>query len=121
MTSAPSAPTAKVVLVAVYPVKDRPGDRLRSCFVEPEGLQGDRPKKHPVHIVGSEETPDTTRANIFLNVPGEDLPGLVGRTLAIGDECVVRVTRIPSGCPGVYAEPVRFGVVAVGHPVFLVD
>lgn len=115
---------AKVLMLAVYPVKDKPGDRLRSVFVEPEGLQGDRPKKRPVHLVGRGHTPDTMRANIFLDATDEDLEALVGSRLAIGDECVLDVTELPKSCPGVYAAPHRFGVVAVndlatGHSVEL--
>lgn len=106
---------ARVTTLAVYPIKERPGDRLRSVFVEPEGLQGDRPKKRPVHVVGREETPDTTRANIFLDASNDELQALVGTRLAIGDECVLTITEIPKNCPGVYADVTRFGVIALGY------
>ena len=63
--------------------------------IEAEGLEGDRRKKRPVHVVGRENDPDVTRANIFLDVADEDLQELVGEEMRIGT-AVLRVTELPT-------------------------
>ena len=105
-----------VLTLAVYPEKDAPGRPLARARIEAEGLEGDRRKKRPVHVVGRENDPDVTRANIFLDVADEDLQELVGEEMRIGT-AVLRVTELPTHCPGVYAEVVRAGTVGVGDRV----
>lgn len=102
-----------VLALAVYPEKGAPGQSLSTAQVRSEGFEGDRPKKRPVHLVGRDESPDVTRANVFLDVADEDLQGAVGEQVRLG-QVVLRVTELPKNCPGVYAEVVRTGVVKVG-------
>ncbi len=57
------------------------------------------------------------RANLVLDLPaGDDERDWVGREVAVGG-AVLRVTRTPRHCLGVYAEVVSPGAVAVGDPV----
>lgn len=59
------------------------------------------------------------RANLVLDLPvDEDERSWVGCTLAVGG-AVLRVTRTPRHCLGVYAEVITPGRVAVGDPVNL--
>lgn len=111
----PSEPAdaIRVRELAIYPVKGEPGRPLDTAHIEAEGLAGDRRKKQPVHIVGSEETPETTRANVFVTAPSEELTGLLGRHLRLGGATLL-VTQIPTGCVGVYAGVVEAGDVGIG-------
>ncbi|WP_040160746.1 MOSC domain-containing protein [Mobilicoccus massiliensis] len=105
-----------VLSLAVYPEKDAPGRSLAEARVDVEGLDGDRRKKRPVHVVGRENDPDVTRANIFLDVSDEDLQQLVGEELHVG-RVLLRVTELPKNCPGVYADVLRTGTVSVGDHI----
>lgn len=78
-----------------------------------EGLAGDRRKKSPVHIVGEGQTPETTRANVFVDVPEETLRAMLGASVHLG-EAVLSIDRLPSGCPGVYASVAIPGRIATG-------
>ncbi|GMA39670.1 hypothetical protein [Mobilicoccus caccae] len=102
-----------VLSMAVYPEKAAPGRPLTTAQVGTEGLEGDRRKKRPVHLVGRENDPDSTRANFFLDVSDVDLQRLVGEEVHVG-RVVLRFTEVPKNCPGVYADVVRAGVVNVG-------
>jgi hypothetical protein len=61
---------------------------------------------------------DDPRANLLLDLPGDDERTWVGRRVSIGD-VVLDVTRTPKHCLGVYAEVRRGGVVPVGDAVLL--
>ena len=102
--------------LAIYPVKGEPGRLLEEAQVEPEGFAGDRRKKQPVHIVGSDETPETTRANVFVDASPADVAALVGSRVRLGSATLL-VTQQPSGCAGVYAEVADPGTVRVGDTV----
>ena len=84
----------------------------------------------PVHLVGRRaieraalgEVPegcsaDDPRANLLLEID-DDERGWVGRTVALGT-AVLRVTRTPKHCLGVYADVHTPGRVHVGDPVRL--
>jgi MOSC domain-containing protein YiiM len=59
------------------------------------------------------------RANLVLELSGEDDErAWVGRLLRVGD-AVLEVTRTPKHCLGVYAEVRRAGHVSVGDAVLL--
>lgn len=104
---------AAVRLIATYPVKEEPGVFHDSISVEPEGLAGDRRKKRPVHLVGSEITPEHTRANFYLDMPETEVQALVGSRVLIG-EALLDITELPKACPGVYATVVQTGDVEAG-------
>ncbi|MGY1772311.1 MOSC N-terminal beta barrel domain-containing protein [Blastococcus sp. SYSU D00813] len=63
---------------------------------------------------------DDPRANLLLALDGGDERDWVGRRLRVG-EALLRVTRTPKHCLGVYAEVLAPGRVAVGDPVRLED
>ena len=42
---------ARVSSILIYPDRDQPGQTLSTSYVSPEGLDGDRRKKSPVHLV----------------------------------------------------------------------
>lgn len=112
----PPRPIGTITTLAIYPERDEPGTRLESAFVEPAGLEGDRRKKRPVHVVGQEETPDTTRANLFLDTPDARLREALGQEVRAGG-VVLALDELPSGCAGVYASVVQDGLLAVGDPL----
>ncbi len=60
---------------------------------------------------------DDPRANLLLDVDADER-GWVGRTVAVGT-AVLRVTRTPKHCLGVYADVHTPGRVEVGDPVRL--
>lgn len=105
--------TATVRDLAIYPVKDEPGQRLTVARIEAEGLAGDRRKKRPVHLVGAKETPETTRANVFLDIDDDAVGALLDHTVRLGGADLL-ITERPTGCPGVYAVVAAPGPIAVG-------
>ncbi len=107
----------RVTGIRIFPVSGEPGRSLHTVEVEPEGLAGDRRKKSPVHLVSSAE-PDvgSVRANLVVGLAPAELESAVGSVLSAGS-VRLRLTAIPSGCPGVYATVETPGVVSVGDPV----
>ena len=103
--------------IRIFPVSGEPGRSLPTVEVEAGGLAGDRRKKSPVHLVSSAE-PDveSVRANLVVELAPEELEAAVGSVLSAGS-VRLRLTAIPSGCPGVYATVETPGVVSVGDPV----
>lgn len=85
----------------------------------------------PVHLVGSGAvaraaagdvpegcSADDPRANLVLDLGDADERAWVGRTLEVGS-AVLRLTRTPKHCLGVYADVHTPGRVQVGDPVRL--
>lgn len=106
----------RVLTLAVYPEKSAPAQLLTQAQIGAEGLEGDRRKKRPVHLVGREEDPETTRANVFLDMPNDELQRAVGLRVRLGT-ALLEFSEVPSGCPGIYANVVRTGVVSTGDPL----
>jgi uncharacterized protein len=91
-----------------------------------------QPGVAPVHLVSRQAigraalgdvpegcSADDPRANLLLDLAGDDDErDWVGRTLRIGD-AVLEVTRTPKHCLGVYAEVRHAGTVAVGDAVLI--
>ncbi|GAA6527883.1 hypothetical protein [Intrasporangium sp. DVR] len=97
----------------IYPDADSPAQELEAIDITPTGPKGNRSKKHAVHIVSAEEYVGThPKANIVLDIEPEVLFSLVGSVIRLGD-CTLTVTKRPSHCPGVYADVVEPGEVAV--------
>ena len=108
-------------------------DRLTALLGRPVRLEptsGARPDVAPVHLVSRQaveraaagEVPegcsaDDPRANLLLDID-DDERGWGGRTVAVGT-AVLRVTRTPKHCLGVYADVHTPGRVEVGDPVRL--
>ena len=61
---------------------------------------------------------DDPRANLLIDLDGDDERGWVGRTVRIGG-AVLEITRTPKHCLGVYADVRHAGTVTVGDAVLL--
>jgi len=110
-------PMASLSSIYIYPDRDEPAQELEQASVSAEGLDGDRRKKSPVHLVSVEDYVTThPRANLVVDVDTADLAALVGRRVRIGS-VELDVTGSPSSCPGVYAVVPVPGNLAVGDEV----
>lgn len=104
---------ATVSSLYIYPDSDAPGQELDSVHVTESGPEGNRSKKHAVHLVSVDDYVEThPKANIVLDMDASVLSRLVGEVVRLG-ECTLRVTQSPSQCAGVYAEVVTPGSIAV--------
>ncbi len=126
------APAMRDVAPSGDPAAD--ADRLAAVLGRPVRLQptpGARPDVAPVHLVSRQaveraaagEVPEgcsaeDPRANLLVTLDGDERTW-VGRELRVG-EAVLRVTRTPKHCLGVYADVVTSGAVRTGDPVLLV-
>ena len=112
---------ATVSSLFIYPDSDAPGQALDSVEVTQSGPEGNRSKKHAVHLVSADDYVEThPKANIVLDMESSVLEQLVGRLVRIGD-CTLSVTQTPSQCAGVYAEVVTPGTVAVDDTVLVAE
>lgn len=108
---------ARVSSILIYPEKDQPGQALHVSYVSVDGLDGDRRKKSPVHLVAVGDYVDLhPRANLVIDLPSNDLDALVGRRLRIGSVQLDVVARAGT-CPGVYASVRVEGDITVGDEV----
>lgn len=107
----------RVTSILIYPEKDEPGQSLDVSFVSEEGLDGDRRKKSPVHLVVVADYVDQhPRANLVVDLDRDELDALVGRRLQIGT-VQLDVASAAGTCPGVYASVPVPGDVTVGDVV----
>ena len=110
---------ARVSSILIYPDRDQPGQTLQTSYVSREGLDGDRRKKSPVHLVAVENYIDFhPRANLIVDIAGDALDELVGRRLRIGS-VELDVTALAGDCPGVYADVPVPGDVSVGDELLV--
>lgn len=108
---------ASVTSILIYPDKGEPGQALESTGVGEEGLDGDRRKGAPVHLVAVADYVEAwPRANVVVDLEPDTLAGLVGRRLRIGD-VELHVTGPAKSCPGVYADVPVPGTLAVGDEI----
>ncbi len=104
--------------IHTYPVKGAPGTDLTDVVIGPDGLEGDRRKGAPVHLVATTLAAGI-RANLLLDVEPADLPS-PGGVVSVGSVELV-VTGPAKNCPGMYADVRTPGSVAVGDPVAVAD
>ena len=108
---------AVVSSIFIYPLKDEVGQSLSSVGVTSEGLDDDRRKRAPVHLVSVAAFVDGhPRANLVLDVTTDELDTLVGRRLRIGS-VELEVTSRAGTCAGVYATVPVPGELSVGDRV----
>ena len=110
---------ARVSSILIYPDRDQPGQTLETSYVSPEGLDGDRRKRSPVHLVAVGDFIDLhPRANLVVDIDSGGLHGLVGRRLRIGS-VELEVSALAGDCAGVYAQVPVPGDVSVGDEVLV--
>ena len=110
---------ARVSSILIYPDREQPGQTLETSYVSREGLDGDRRKKSPVHLVAVGDYIDLhPRANLIVAIEAEALHALVGRRLRIGS-VELDVTSLAGDCAGVYAGVPVPGDVSVGDEVLV--
>jgi hypothetical protein len=107
--------SGEVTQILVYPTKGEPGLELREVEVMSDGLEGDRRKRAPVHLVADEESRDV-RANFVVSLTGDQLRDLVGKTVTLGG-AELGILGAAGSCAGVYAEVRQPGAVHVGDVV----
>ena len=112
---------ATVSSLHIYADSDAPGQSLESFEVTPSGPEGNRAKKHAVHLVAAEEYVETyPKANVVLDIEPAVLEGLVGKVIRLGG-CTLTITQKPAQCAGVYAEVVTPGEVSVADHLLVAD
>lgn len=108
---------ADVSSIHIYPEKDAPGQELETVSISSEGLDGDRRKGSPVHLVSVAAYVEAyPRANLVVDLEADELAGLVGHRIRIGT-VELEVTGPAKNCPGVYAAVPVPGDLAVGDEV----
>jgi hypothetical protein len=107
---------AELLEIHTYPVKGEPGRDHVEALIGTEGLEGDRRKKAPVHVLASEDVPAGTRANLVVSTPARELLQSIGSRLVVG-AVHLAVTGTARDCPGVYADVAVPGPVRVGDAV----
>jgi uncharacterized protein YcbX len=118
--SGKSGMSGTVRAVRIYPVKGEPAVELDSVGIGREGLDGDRRKGAPVHLVSVQAIErsgeDAPRANLVLDVADADERDWIGEDIEIGSARLT-VVRAPRHCLGVYAEVVSPGRVNLGDSI----
>jgi len=101
----------RVLAIHTFPTSGEPAVDHASVRVTQEGLEGDRPKKAAVSVVGADSP--ATRSNIVLDAPTAQVEALDGQVVRIGGVLLaLRVTG--SSCPGLYAAVGEAGSIRVG-------
>jgi hypothetical protein len=104
----------RVRSIHTFPARGEPGVEVDAVRVTAAGLEGDRPKKAAVSLVGDDAP--ATRANLVLDVPTSDVEVLEGSLLRVG-EVLLAVDSTGNSCPGLYAAVGEEGWVRVGDTV----
>ncbi|MEO7058427.1 MAG: hypothetical protein ABI083_01775 [Lapillicoccus sp.] len=108
---------AVVSSIFIYPDQGEPGQGLDDVEVSEAGLDDDRRKSAPVHLVSvAAYVHEHPRANLVLDLETDELTRLIGRRLRIGT-VELEVTGPAKNCPGVYASVPVPGGIAVGDEV----
>lgn len=104
----------RVQAIHTFPTRGEPAVEVEAVRVTAAGLEGDRPKKAAVSLVG-DDAPGT-RANLVLDVPTAQVERLEGAVLRVG-EVLLAVEPTGNACPGLYAAVGEAGWVRVGDTV----
>ena len=104
----------RVLAIHTFPVRGEAGVEHTSVRVDEAGLDGDRPKKAAVSLVGADAP--ATRANLVLDATTEQVETLDGSAVRIG-EVLLAVQRTGTSCPGLYAAVGEPGSIRVGDRV----
>lgn len=103
-----------VTSIFIYPDPDGPGQEVTEAAVHETGLDGDRPKKAPLSLVTLDEyVASHPRANVVVDLSSEELDGLVGAVVQIG-EVRLTLTERKASCGVVYATVAATGVLSAG-------
>jgi uncharacterized protein YcbX len=108
----------RVRAIHTFPERRGPAVDHDAVRVGDGGLDGDRPKKAPVSLVGA-DSPET-RANLVLDGPTAAVEALDGRVVRIGG-VLLAVSATGNHCAGLYASVGEAGTVRVGDPVEVVE
>ncbi|GAA2743291.1 hypothetical protein GCM10009868_16460 [Terrabacter aerolatus] len=112
---------ATVSSLYIYPDSDAPGQELDSVAITETGPEGNRAKKHAVHLVSVDDYVEShPKANIVLDMDSSGLDKLVGRVVRLGG-CTLEITQAPSQCAGVYARVVEPGEVSVDDALLVAE
>ena len=104
----------RVLAIHTFPVHGAPGVEHASVRVGEAGIDGDRPKKAALSLVGADAP--ATRANLVLDVPTARVEALDGARVRIG-EVLLAVQSTGNSCPGLYAVVGEPGSIRVGDSV----
>ena len=104
----------RVQAIHTFPVRGEPAVDHTQVAVTEAGLDGDRPKKAAVSLVGADSA--TTRANLVLDAPTDQVEALSGSVLRVG-EVVLAVQTTGTSCRGLYAAVGQPGSIRVGDLV----
>ena len=97
--------------IRTYPTPGEPGVDHDAVRLTSAGLEGDRPKKAAVSLIGDDAP--TTRANLVLDAPTTAVEALDGCVVRIG-EALLAVQVTGNSCRGLYAAVGEAGTVRVG-------
>ena len=112
---------ATVSSLYIYPDSDSPAQELDSVQFTETGPEGNRAKKHAVHLIAADDYIEThPKANVVLDIDGDTLAALVGKLVRLG-EATIRVTRRPAECLGVYAEVIEPGEVSLDDKLLVAE
>lgn len=105
--------TVVVTSLFIYPDSRGPAQELGAVEMLPSGPEGNRAKRHAVHLVSAHDyVIEHPKANVVLDITPGRLRSLVGQVVTLG-EATLRLTVEPDQCSGVYAEVIRPGRVAL--------
>ena len=104
----------RVLAIHTFPTSGEPGVDHASVRVTPQGLEGDRPKKAAVSVVGTDAP--ATRSNLVLDATTAEVESLDGQVVRIG-EVLLALRLTGSSCPGLYAAVGEGGSIRVGDSV----
>ncbi|MBM6403937.1 hypothetical protein JQN72_06725 [Phycicoccus sp. CSK15P-2] len=107
----------RVRTIHTFPQRGEDGVLHDTARVDAHGVEGDRPKKAAVSLVGHDSP--HTRANLVLDAPTSVVEALAGQVLRVG-EVLLAVEPTGNHCAGLYASVGAAGTVRSGDVVEVV-